>query len=224
LATRLAARWDEIATSIVTRFERGTLNLAEQEALFRSAMAEEAVKATAHRTAPIDAIPQSPSFHKVMAAANRIVARVSPDTPGIEPRHLEAEIDAGWTVKERALLERALTIFVTPVSVTPADAEVALEALGTPPNAGTLREARLHILRGRAEAHVRAPLLDAEPIRRSGKGVAALLDDELVAQSHTIEQVYPHAVCSPVADTPAPATEMVAAPSFIKQVGQSLCH
>jgi len=191
--------------SIANTFERGTLNLAEQEALFRSAMAEEVVKATAHVTAPIDAVQQTPAFHKVMAAANRIVARVAPDAPGIEARHLEAEIDGSWSVSERALLERTLAIFVTPASVTPSDADAALEALGTPKNAGTLREARSHILRGRAEAHLRAPLLDAEPIRSSGKGIAALLDDELVAQSRTIQRVPAHAVCSTVPDAPLPA-------------------
>lgn len=182
LATRLAARWDEVAMYIGHQIERGTLSLAEQEALYREALEDELAKATADITAPIGgAPPMTPVQSKLLETGYRIVGRVPAEASEPDPASIEAEIDDSWTKEELALLDKVLRLIVTPGVVARSEIQSALRKLGAPANEGTLREARSHILRGRAEAQRRRALLDHPAIAGSGKGVMALLDDALVA-------------------------------------------
>lgn len=145
LATRLAARWDEIAMYIGQQIERGTLSLTEQEALYRQAMEDELAKATADITAPIGGTPpMTPTQSKLLETGYRIAGRVPADASEPDPASIEAELDESWTKEELALLGKVLRLIVTPGVVGRSELQAALHKVGAPANEGTLREARSH--------------------------------------------------------------------------------
>ena len=186
-------KWDDLIMFMLPEIERGHLTLEEQEALLRKALKDELARATAHVTAPIGAGGHCVGFNKIMATAYRIVARVPHDADVIGANIIDGETDETWTARELRLLRMALHILVSPMSVSRTDALEALEELGGPINEGTIREARSHMLRGYAEAHRRAELLDSDPVRKSGRGVMALLDDVLIGEASSNQQPHPPA-------------------------------
>ncbi|MBU2032418.1 MAG: hypothetical protein KKH37_01435, partial [Alphaproteobacteria bacterium] len=137
------------------KFDRGHLRIDEQQALFRQGLKDELARATAHITAPIGAARTDEHNHKIMAAAYRIVARVTHDTPEVGSDAVMAEIDETWSEQEVRLLGTVLRVLVTPMSISRTDALESIEALGIPVNDGTCTEARSQLLRGYAEAHSR---------------------------------------------------------------------
>jgi len=186
LARRLAVKWDEIAMYAGQVHERGTLTLKEQEALFRSGMEEELAHATRHLTAPIGPEEAPAALHKIMAAAYSVISRVPASADRIGSECIDAEVDGDWTPGELDLLRKVLSLWVTPRTVGDHDARQALLSLGAPANAATAGEARAHLLRGRAEAHRRAALLEEQPVAFSASSVLGLLDDARVAQARGV--------------------------------------
>ena len=193
---------------MTSKFDRGHLRIDEQQALFRQGLKDELARATAHITAPIGAARTDEHNHKIMAAAYRIIARVAHDTQGIGLDIIETEIDEGWTDKEIQLLRRTLQFLVTPMTVSRTTALESIEALGTPVNDATCKEARSHLLRGYAEAHSRV-----EEAMRSGLDVARigphqLLDEDwpaVLRPATSISVPQPPAPQSPAAPQSLPA-------------------
>lgn len=171
------------------KIERGTLTLDEQEALFRKGLQDELAIATAYRTAPIGAGDTYAGLHKIMEAAYRVVARVPHDAAAIEASAFEAEIDKSWTDEEVVMLRKALRFLVTPMSVSRTDASDALEELGSPCNDGTLTEARAQLLRGHAEAHIRAHEAINAGLDVARIGPKRLLADDWAAYLHAVSPV-----------------------------------
>jgi len=167
---------------MVPKIERGHLTIDEQEALFRKGLKEELARATAHLTAPIGASQPHAGMHKIMEAAYRIVARVPHDAATIDLETFEAEIDHSWADDEVLLLWKTLHMLVTPMSVSRTEALEALDDLKAPINDGTAKEGRAQLLRGHAEAHRRASLIDSDTVKSSGRGVVALLDDDIIGR------------------------------------------
>ena len=155
LVRRLAARWDELLMLMTPKLERGHLTIDEQQTLFRQGLEDELARATAHITAPMGSTRADDHNHKIMAAAYRIVARVTHDTPEVGSDALMAEIDETWSEQEIGLLRTVLRVLVTPMTISRTDALERIEVLGIPVNNGTCTEARSHLLRGYAEAHSR---------------------------------------------------------------------
>lgn len=182
LARRLAAIWDDLLMQMPPDFARGHLTIDEQEALFRKGLKDELARATANSTAPIGVSNGHADTHKVMEAAYRVVARVPHDAPAIDIEIIEEEIDDSWANDEVLLLMKTLRLFVTPMSVSRTQALDALSELTAPINDGTTREARAQLLRGYAEAHRRASFLVRDEVKATGRGVMALLDDEVVGR------------------------------------------
>ena len=182
LVRRMAVKWDELLMLMTPKFERGHLNLDEQETFLRQGLKDELARATAARTAPIGAASGNVALHKIMAAAYRIVSRVPHDAAAIDAKIVEAEVDENWDGREVLLLWKALRLLVTPMSVSRTMALDAVQESGSPVNEGTIQEARSQLLRGYAEAHVRASLFDHPLVKETGRGALALLDDELIAK------------------------------------------
>ncbi len=184
LARRLAVRWDETEMGMVRQIERGTLTLNEIGTLMRQGMEEELAHATRHLTAPMGAGLSVPNgYHKILEAAFRIVARVPDDTEFVDEAIMAAELDDSWTEQEARLLRTTLKLYVTPMYVSRVRARSALDQFECPVNDGTIGEARSQLLRGHAEAHRRAGLLDTREVQRSGRGVMALVDDTIVGRA-----------------------------------------
>ncbi|MEH6791918.1 DUF6538 domain-containing protein [Parasphingorhabdus sp.] len=181
LASRLAVIWDETEMDMQSNFQRGTLTIEEREAIFKNALKEELAHATAHKDSPIGSTLTPPSLHKIMAAAYRILRQVPHDAIGIEAEIVESVIDDSWSDADFMRLIKTLEIMVTPMSVSLSDAIDALDELGISHNQTILGDARYQKLRGFAEAHDRAALLDHPVIKTSGRGVMALLDDDIVS-------------------------------------------
>ena len=118
-----------------------------------------------------------------MEAAYRIAAQVSHDAAVIDLEAFEAEVDESWTEDEILLLRKTLHLLVTPMSVSRTEALEALEGLGCPLNDGTAKEARAQLLRGHAEAHRRACFIDNDELQSSGRGVMALLDEDVIGRA-----------------------------------------
>ena len=182
LARRLAAKWDDLIMLLTQERQRGHLTIEEQEVLFRKGLKDELARATASFTAPIGATHPHAATHKIMEAAYRIVARVPHDAATIDLETFEAEVDESWTSDEILLLWKTLHLFVTPGSVSRDEALQALGEFDCPLNDGTVSEARAHLLRGYAEAHHRAAMVDSDEVRSSGRGAMALLDDEIIGK------------------------------------------
>ncbi|WP_341858597.1 hypothetical protein WKH79_08465 [Qipengyuania sp. GPGPB31] len=168
---------------MMPKIERGHLTIDEQEALFRKGLKDELARATAHFTAPIAAEQPHAGTHKIMEAAYRIVARVPHDAAVIDLETFEAEVDDSWTENEILLLWKTLHMLVTPMSISRTEALEAVGDLGGPLNDGTAKEARAQLLRGHAEAHRRASLIDSDEVRSSGRGIVALLDDDIIGRA-----------------------------------------
>lgn len=205
IVNRLAVRWDMMSMQAAQRTERGTLTLQEQRALFRQGLEQELADATRHVTAPRRPEIDEASYSKIAVAAYTIVALVPHDAPELSVQLIEAHTDDGWTDAERRLLMNMLRLYITPMSVSRSDAVTALEALGTPVNDGTATEARWNLIRGRIEAHKRAPLVDHPLFADRDVPALHLLDDELVQQVRRVTPIRPISV------EPAPVAEPMAA-------------
>lgn len=187
LASRLAVIWDEITMHMQSNFQRGTLTIEERETIYKNALKEELGHATAHKDSPIGSSLTPPSLHRIMAAAYRIVRQVPHDAKGIDAEVIESVIGDNWSDTDFMQLIKTLEIMVTPMSVSLSDAKDALDELGISHNEAILDDARSQKLRGYAEAHDRAALLDHPVIKTSGRGVMALLDDNII--SSALQQV-----------------------------------
>lgn len=193
----MAAKWDELQMGMIAQIERGHLNIEEQESLLRKGLKDELARATAHRTAPLGAARASRSYHKILEAAHRIVARGPHDAGAIDAANVEAELDDSWTADEIALLWKTLRLLITPMTVSRTMALDALNEIGGPLSDASIREARSHLLRGYAEAHRRAEFLDSEAVQASGRGVMALMDDEIFGKAWAAAQTEKKAQARP---------------------------
>jgi len=183
LASRLAVIWDETEMHMQSNFQRGTLTIEEREAIFKNALKEELAHATAHISAPIgDRLPH-PSLHKIMAAAYRIVQQVPHDAEEIGTEIIQSALDDSWSESDIKLLTATLKIMVTPMSVSLSDAKDALDKIGVSHNQPIISDARCQMLLGFAEAHDRAALLGHPVIKSSGRGIMALLDDDIISRA-----------------------------------------
>ena len=207
LVRRLAAEWDELLMFMMPKIERGHLTLDEQEALFRKGLKDELARATAHHRAPMGSDLPHLGMQKIMEAAYRIVSRVPHDADAIGIETIEAEIDEAWSDDEVSLLLKSLKLLVTPMSVSRTEAKEALQELGGPLNDGTIREARSQILGGYAEAHRRSSFLDSEEVNASGRGIMALLDDDIVGRAWAAQNKAEKASTARAADVQAAASE-----------------
>ncbi|CAO1653109.1 DUF6538 domain-containing protein [Parasphingorhabdus sp. NYA22] len=183
LASRLAVIWDKTEMDMQSNFQRGTLTIEEREAIFKNALKEELGHATAHKDSPIGSSSTPPFLHKIMAAAYRIVQQVPHDAKGIDAEIIESVIGDNWSDSDFLRLIKTLEIAVTPMSVSLSDAKDALDELGISHNQAILGDARYQKFRGYAEAHDRAALLDHSVIKTSGRGVMALLDDDIISRA-----------------------------------------
>ena len=183
LANRLAVIWDETAMHMQSSFQRGTLTIEERETIYKNALKEELGHATAHKDSPLGSSLTHPSMHRIMAAAYRIVQQVPHDATAIEAEVIESAIGDNWSDSDFMQLIKTLEIMVTPMSVSLSDAKDALDELGISHNEAILDDARSQKLRGYAEAHDRAALLDHPVIKTSGRGVMALLDDDIISRA-----------------------------------------
>ena len=163
--------------------QRGHLTIEEQDALFRMGLKHELARATGHRTAPMGPSEAPAGLHKIMAAAYRIVARLPHDAEAIDRKTFEREVDETWTDEEVSRLKTTLKLLVTPATIGPSTTSEALQAVCAPINDGTIREGRSQLLRGYAEAHQRATFIDSYDVQSSGRGVMALLDDEIIGRA-----------------------------------------
>lgn len=183
LARRLAVRWDEIAMEFTVKEQRYTLTLEEQEALFREGLKAELARATAHQTAPIGNDQPHVRHHKVMAGAYNVVARVRHDAQEIDSAVIDSTIGSDWSAEELNSLSTVLRILVTPMAVSKAEAKEALQRHGGPMTEPAIQEARAHMLRGYAEAHERAALIDQAGSNLTRNDVMALLDDLVIKRA-----------------------------------------
>ncbi len=183
LASRLAVIWDETTMHMQSSFQRGTLTIEERETIYKNALKEELAHATAHKISPVGSSSTHPSLHKIMAAAYRIVLQMPHDAKGIDAEVIESAIDDSWSDSDFMRLIKTLKFVVTPMAVSLSDAKDALDELGIAHNEAILGDARSQKLRGFAEAHDRAALLDHPVIKTSGKGVMALLDDDVISRA-----------------------------------------
>ena len=183
LARRLAAKWDDLLMLLTLERQRGHLTIEEQDALFRKGLGEELARATGHCTAPTGPSEAPAGLHKIMAAAYRIVARLPHDAEAIDRKTFETEVDETWTDEEVGRLETTLKLLVTPGTISPSSTSEALQEVCAPINDGTIREGRSQLLRGYAEAHRRANFIDNYEVQSSGRGVMALLDDDIIGRA-----------------------------------------
>lgn len=183
LARRLAVRWDEIAMEFTVNEQRYTLTLEEQEALFREGLKAELARATAHQTAPMGNDQPHVRHHKVMAGAYNVVARVRHDAQEIDPAVIDSTIGSDWSAEELSLLSTVLRVLVTPMAVSNTEATEALQRHDGPMTEPAIQEARAHLLRGYAEAHERAALIDQAGSNLTRNDVMALLDDLVVKRA-----------------------------------------
>ncbi len=209
LANRLAVKWDELEMHLVPKFERGNLTLEERDTLFKKAMTDELALATDGISAPMGDTVHDLRRHKIMEAAYRIVSRLSHDSCETDYTSAicNAEVDKSWTRAEREALINTIELWITPMSVSRADAANALRELRAPVNHGTCRDARSQLLNGKAEAHARAALFDHPSVQATGRGALALLDDLLIAslRCQSAEASFPHT--SPKPDGISPTTQ-----------------
>lgn len=198
IASRLAVRWDAISMHVAARIERGTLTIEEQRALFRQGLEEELCHATRHVTAQKRPEIDEAAYSRIAVAAYTIVGSVPHDTPALSADLIESHIDDSWSDAERRFLINMLRLYVTPMTVSRSNAADALAPLGTPINDGTLAEARWNIIRGRIEAHKRAPLVDHPLFADHDVPAAYLMDDDLVRQARRV---------TPIASRPTPVEQ-----------------
>ena len=181
LARRLAVKWDDITMGMVREVGRGTLKLDEVTAFMRQGLEYELPHATRHLLTPSsNALATPNNFHKIMATAYRIIARMPHNAEVLEGTRIKAECDGTWSKSDRELLHKVLSFLVTPSSVSREDAVDALTKMNVPVNEGTVREARAQILRGMAEAHDRAELIGTPRAGAAFSAIGSLLDDAAV--------------------------------------------
>lgn len=198
IANRLAVRWDAISMDVAERIERGTLTIEEQRALFRQGLEEELGHATRHVTAQKRPEIDEAAYSRIAVAAYTIVGSVPHDTPELSADLIESHIDDSWSDAERRFLMNMLSLYITPMTVSRSNAADALAPLGTPINDGTLAEARWNIIRGRIEAHKRAPLVDHPLFADRDVPAFYLMDDDLVRQARRV---------TPIASRPTPVEQ-----------------
>lgn len=200
LARRLAAKWDDLLMLLKQEKQRGHLTIEEQDALFRRGLKDELARATGHCTAPMGPSDAPAEFHKIMAAAYRIVARLPHDAEAIDRKTLKTEVDETWTDEEVSRLVTTLTLLVTPATIGPSSTSEALQEVCAPINDGTIHEGRSQLLRGYAEAHQRATFFDSYEVQSSGRGVMALLDDDIIGRAWATRDQSMRAVVPPGKD------------------------
>ena len=179
LVARLSVRWDQTVMQIQMEMRRGTLRAEELTAVFRAGLDEELALATAPRFDPAgdDALDQRPL--RIFEAAYRIAARIQPDTTTLDPELLArhtAELDE----RDRQSVVLMLKC-LSPHQIAAVDAKRILAAIDAPVTPTTVRDARVQLLLGRAEAQVRATLLEHPGVASSGDPLTHLLDDSIIS-------------------------------------------
>ncbi len=175
--------------AVAERIERGTLTIDEQRRLFRQGLEEELAHATRHVTAQKRPDIDEVTYSKIAVAAYTIIGSVPHDTAALPADLIESHIDDSWTDAERRFLMNMLRLYITPNTVSRSDVAAALGPLGTPINDGTVAEARWNIIRGRIEAHKRAPLVDHPLFAERDVPAHYLLDDDLVRQARQVTPI-----------------------------------
>lgn len=194
LVARLSVRWDVMTATMGETVKRGYLTASEAAAVFRRGLDDELGLVTAAR---FDAAGTDDGGRtaRVLEAVYRTAARLAPDAESVSAELLE-EMTPGFVEPDRravVLMLRALA----PHRAAGDDAKLALAVAGAPINGATVRDARVQLLLARAEAQVRAALIDEPHFGGSGDPVVQLLDDDAVRAFRTMPQLAP---------TPQPAS------------------
>lgn len=175
LVARLSVRWDAMMMTIGAA-TRGYMTAGEVAAVFRRGLDDELGLATARR---IDPDGDDERTARVMQAAYRIAARLDPEAETMAADLLETHT-SGFSADDRRAVLLMLKA-LAPQRSARLDAATMLADIGAPVTGTTLRDARVQILLGRAEAQARAGLFYHPFLVATGNPVARLLDDDLVA-------------------------------------------
>jgi integrase len=182
LARRLAVRWDEIAMLEGQKINRGNLNGAELQAIFRAGLEEELLIAVRDLAAPRKFQEADLGFGEIFIAAYTAILQVRADADHVPPEVIDA-VAKGWSQTDRAALETMLAVFVPPDDIKETRIVAALQQVGAPVCGDTIHEARASLLRGMIEAQRRAALFHHPLMQARGDAVAGLLDDNLVFEA-----------------------------------------
>ncbi|MDR6115796.1 MULTISPECIES: DUF6538 domain-containing protein [unclassified Sphingomonas] len=179
LVPRLSARWEMMAMQMFNRTSRGFLQAQELTRIFRAGLDEELGLAMAsHFDAP-DALEGNRRTLRVLEAAYRIAARLPADADSV-PETIVNELTDGFSDEDRAAVVIMLRS-LAPHKSAQRDAESALTAISAPTTPRAIDDARVQLLRARAEAQARAALADHPLAASRGDPYTALLDDDVVA-------------------------------------------
>ncbi len=183
LAARLAVRWDTMTMDMQAHGNRGFLKAGELAAIFRAGLETELGLAT---SALLDldrdsAVDQRTA--RVIEATYRIAACIPAEAKTID-WSLLVEHTPTFDERDRravALMLRA----IEPHRIAHDEANMLLLEAGAPVTETTVRDARVQLLRARAEAQARMALAVHPRIAGTGNVAARLLDDDLVADLRT---------------------------------------
>lgn len=200
LVARLSVRWDVTMMTMREKSFRGYMTASEAVAVFRRGLDEELGLATADRFDDDSAGEERTA--RVFEAMYRVAARLDPSAEAVESDLLATYTSGFSDVDQRALI--LMLKALTPQRTAGDEALVALEAVGAPTNVATVRDARVQILLGKAEAHARAALLMfPDVIAMAGDPVSRLLDDAAVTAFRRAERVTPSEPLSPAPPPPS---------------------
>jgi len=205
LVARLSVRWDATMMMVRDQVTRGYMTATEAVAVFRRGLDDELGLATAAR---FDGDGNGDErTARVFEAMYRVAAKLDPDAESVPANLLEAHTDGFSDVDRRAV---ALMLKVlAPHRTAGRDADQTLASIDAPVTPATLRDARVQLLLGRAEAQARAALADHPNVASAGDPIGRLLDDNVVRETRTA----PSAPSASVAGTTATAASVQSADS-----------
>lgn len=171
------------------KINRGNLNGAEFQAIFRTGLKEELRIAVRNLAAPRKFQGPDLNFGEIFIAAFTAILHVQADADHVPPEVMDA-VSKGWSQTDRATLETMLAFFVPPDDIKEIRIIAALQQVGAPVCENTIHEARTSLLRG---------MMQTRP-KNSGQALTPLLEtggDELEALLHgkLAQEVLTNAPC-----------------------------